>query len=203
MPSGQQVISTDVSSPGSRAPCSSGWCHRESCILVSLLEFPYCLVPVPLSGHHLGSISAISKYGAENRKRTRFESSRAKVKAQFHYLLGMWLRQVSSFSDPVSFIYEIRIRLPFLLGFPCASAGKESACNAGDGLVPWVGKIPWRRERLPTPVFWPGEFHGLCSSWGRKESDTTERLSLYLFCWVIVRSRNYICQKIGIQLVLS
>ena len=25
----------------------------------------------------------------------------------------------------------------------------------------WVGKIPWRRERLPTPVFWPGEFHGL------------------------------------------
>ena len=28
----------------------------------------------------------------------------------------------------------------------------------------WVGKIPWRRERLPTPVFWPGEFHGLYSS---------------------------------------
>jgi len=26
---------------------------------------------------------------------------------------------------------------------------------------PWVGKIPWRRERLPTPVFWLGEFHGL------------------------------------------
>ena len=22
-------------------------------------------------------------------------------------------------------------------------------------------EIPWRRERLPTPVFWPGEFHGL------------------------------------------
>ena len=28
---------------------------------------------------------------------------------------------------------------------------------------PWVGKIPWRRERLHTPVFWPGEFHGLRS----------------------------------------
>ena len=26
---------------------------------------------------------------------------------------------------------------------------------------PWVGKIPWRRDWLPTPVFWPGEFHGL------------------------------------------
>ena len=27
-----------------------------------------------------------------------------------------------------------------------------------------------------TPVFLPGEFHGLCSPWGRKESDATEQL---------------------------
>ena len=33
------------------------------------------------------------------------------------------------------------------------------------GFDPWVGKIPWRRERLPTLVFWPGEFHGLHSPW--------------------------------------
>ena len=39
-----------------------------------------------------------------------------------------------------------------------------------------VGKTPWRRERLPTPVFWPGEFHGLYSPWGCKELDTTEQL---------------------------
>ena len=37
---------------------------------------------------------------------------------------------------------------------------------------------PWRRERLPTPIFWPGEFHELYSPWGPKESDTTEGLSL-------------------------
>ena len=43
---------------------------------------------------------------------------------------------------------------------------------------PWVGKIPWKRERLPIPVFWPREFHGLYSPWGRKELDMTERLSL-------------------------
>ena len=29
------------------------------------------------------------------------------------------------------------------------------------GLDTWVGTIPWRRERLPTPGFWPEEFHGL------------------------------------------
>ena len=46
------------------------------------------------------------------------------------------------------------------------------------GFNPWVGKIPWRREWLPTPVIWPGEFHGLYSPWGRKELDTAECLSL-------------------------
>ena len=25
---------------------------------------------------------------------------------------------------------------------------------------PWVGKIPWRRERQPPSLFLPGEFHG-------------------------------------------
>ena len=47
------------------------------------------------------------------------------------------------------------------------------------GFNPWVGKIPWRRERLPTPVSWPGESHELYSPQGRKESDMTERLSVF------------------------
>ena len=51
---------------------------------------------------------------------------------------------------------------------------------------PWVGKIPWRREWLPTPVFLPGEFHGqrtlAYSPWGRKEPDRTVQLTLSLPC---------------------
>ena len=43
----------------------------------------------------------------------------------------------------------------------------------------WVGKIPWTRKSLPTPVFWPGEFHGLYSQWGHKELDMAERHSLH------------------------
>ena len=47
------------------------------------------------------------------------------------------------------------------------------------GFYPWVGKIPWRREQLPTPVFLPRKSCGQrslagYSRWGRKESDTTE-----------------------------
>ena len=61
------------------------------------------------------------------------------------------------------------------------SAGKEFPWIlwVQPGFNPCVGKIPWRKERLPTPAFWPGEFHGLYSPWGCKESDMTERLSLW------------------------
>ena len=46
-------------------------------------------------------------------------------------------------------------------GFPSGSDGKELVCNAGDlGLIPALGRFPWRRERLPTPVSLPGESHG-------------------------------------------
>ena len=61
------------------------------------------------------------------------------------------------------------------------SDGKASACNAGAWFHPWVGKIPWRRKWHPTPVLLPGKSLGPrslvgYSPWGRKESDTTERL---------------------------
>ena len=72
------------------------------------------------------------------------------------------------------------------MGFPGGTSSKESTrqcrrCNRC-GFDPWVGKIPWRREWQPTPVFFPGESHeqrslanysALC----RKESDTTEDLT--------------------------
>ena len=48
------------------------------------------------------------------------------------------------------------------------------------GFHPWAAKIPWRRERPPTPVFRPGEFPGLYSPWGHKESGMTARLSFPL-----------------------
>ena len=94
--------------------------------------------------------------------------------------------------------------------FTTSSAGKESACNAGDlSSIPgsgrsagegigyplqyswaslvaqlvknlpamwetWVEKIHWGKDWLSTPVFWPGEFHGLYSPWGCKELYMTE-----------------------------
>ena len=61
------------------------------------------------------------------------------------------------------------------------------------GFHPWVGKTPWRRERLPTPVFWPGESHGLYSLWQQRVGHdgatftftlflTTENFAFSFFC---------------------
>ena len=80
--------------------------------------------------------------------------------AEFHSFL--WLSSI--------LLYYI-----FFMGFPCGSAGKESACNVGDlGSIPGLGRSSGEGKWLPTPVFWPRELHELYSPWSRKESDTTE-----------------------------
>ena len=74
-----------------------------------------------------------------------------------------------------SFLYSSISPMNICSTFPDSSVGKESACNfRRPWFDSWVGKIPWRRKRLLTPIFWPGEFHELYSSWGHKERDMTE-----------------------------
>jgi len=58
---------------------------------------------------------------------------------------------------------------------------------------PWVGKIPWRREQMPTPAFLPGKFHGQrilagYSPRGCKEPDMTERLT---FSFSLLQEDSY------------
>ena len=75
-----------------------------------------------------------------------------------------------------------------IMGFPGGTNGKESACQCRRcqrcRFDPWVRKTLWRGKGQPTPVFVPGKSHGQrslvsYSPWGRKESDTTERLSTH------------------------
>ena len=77
-----------------------------------------------------------------------------------------------------------------ILGFPGGSAGKESTCNAGAGFNPWVGKIPWRRERLPTPLFWPGEFHGLYTVRGAEQLSLSFRI---LYGYIEIQEAHFFC----------
>ena len=63
--------------------------------------------------------------------------------------------------------------------FPDYSVGKESACNSGDieapGLIPGLGRSPWKRAWKPTPVLLPGESHGQRSLLGYSPCDQRVR----------------------------
>ena len=67
-----------------------------------------------------------------------------------------------------------------MVGFPGGLDGKESACNARDpGLIPGLGGSSGEGNGHPLQYFLPGKFHRYrsldgYSSWGPKESDTTE-----------------------------
>ena len=56
--------------------------------------------------------------------------------------------------------------------------GKNLPAMQEMGFKPWVGKIPWRREWQPTPVFLPREFHGQRSlggySWDHSQTQLTD-----------------------------
>ena len=75
------------------------------------------------------------------------------------------------------------------LGFPGGLEVKNTPVNAGDtGSIPRSGRSPGEdspRERRLSRVFLPGKSQGqrslaVYSPWGRKESDTAERLTLLL-----------------------
>ena len=53
-----------------------------------------------------------------------------------------------------------RQRFSLSVGFPGGSGVKNLPVLQENGFDPWVGKVPWRREWQPTPVFLPGESHG-------------------------------------------
>ena len=82
-----------------------------------------------------------------------------------HYSLG------NSFSLPL-------LPTPVFLGFPCGSAGKESACKVGDlGLIPGLGRS--HGEGMSThSIILAWKIPWTYSPWGHKESHMTERLSL-------------------------
>ena len=114
----------------------------------------------------------------------------------FSTVLGSLLPQISIIISGIILIINILFKLSpkntvialhyaCRSGFPGGSAIKNLPATLESqkcGFEPWVGKIPWKRAWLPTPVFLPGEFHGQrtlvgCSSWSHKESDTTEQLT--------------------------
>ena len=85
-------------------------------------------------------------------------------------------------------------------GFPGGSDGKESACNARDlGSIPGLRRFPRGEHGNPLQYSCLENPYGQrslagYSAWGRKESDTTERLSAQLLLLLLSHfSRVRLC----------
>ena len=89
-------------------------------------------------------------------------------------ILVPWVRKISWGSD--------RLPTQVFLGFPGGSVGKESTCQVRDvGLIPGLGRSPGGRHGNPLCLENPHGQRSLasCNPWGHKESDMTERLSMF------------------------
>ena len=109
-----------------------------------------------------------------------------KKKKNYHTILSEWnmflVIRPNTFLFGHHHIYLLRLNFANLKGFPCGTSGKEAACKRmrhNTGMFdPWVRKIPWSRERQPTPVFLPEKYGQRSlegySPQGHKESDMIE-----------------------------
>ena len=70
------------------------------------------------------------------------------------------------------------------------------------GFDSWVGKIPWRRKWLPTPVFLPGESHGQRSLNGYSPRDCKSRTRLQLNHHHILNYRSEAIKQFGVKIPL-
>ena len=83
---------------------------------------------------------------------------------QLRYERSPYSNRWAKYSRAVTMIVNKIKHLKIYQGLPWWSNGKESALQyRGCRFNPWVGKVPWRRKWQPTPVFLPGESHGLRS----------------------------------------
>ena len=173
-------------------PANAGDAREASLILVlgsstevghgNPLQY-YCLENSMDRGVRQATVHGVAKSGTWLCAHTQTQHRQIYLLGELniHHDKGIWILGIIDQS-----YHECKIQKILFSGLPwwlrwsriCLQCGKP-------GFDPWVGKIPWRREWQPTPVFLPGESfdRGACGlqSMGHKESDTTEQLTPSLF----------------------
>ena len=128
------------------------------------------------------SVFIFLKFGRKREQRLQIESSKTNTGVHRHKIIhsgfpdsSVGKESTCNVGDSGSILGSGRFAaegIVYPLRHYWASLGaqlveKPPACRR-PGFNPWVGKIPWRRERLLSLlVFWSGEFHGPYSPWGR------------------------------------
>ena len=104
---------------------------------------------LPEESHGQSHLVGYSSIGTQSRTRLKRLSMHTQC----------WVLHTGVLFHPDSdHVKHMSVLSPFYrkMGFPAGSAGKKSACEAGDaGSIPGLGRFPWRRKWQPTPVFLP------------------------------------------------
>ena len=101
-----------------------------------------------------------------------------------HFSVLAW--RIPGMGEPGELLYmgSHRVRHDWSDLAAAATAGKESTCNVGDlGLISALGRS--LGEGKSYPLQYSGLENSMDSPWGRKESDMTEPLSLWLFTFIV------------------
>ena len=148
---------------------------------------PVCLTPVhPSLNHYTIEEKIFSWYLYEKRK--NWLHTKELKWFSFHCGQNLHCNKQSCLTSSKIWFTEL---LCCDYGFPYPNLAHEASLLAQTvkiclwfrrtGFDPSVGKTPWRRKWLTTPIFLPGEFHGHRSLvgylWGHKGLDTTEGLT--------------------------
>ena len=157
-------------------------CHKNSNSALISLMIPPCYLRQTHFSKRLSSL-----YVCERREDEKpvWWFSEGQISSKFNCVLktktkikGFEKRVICFFSAEFRDFPE---RVTFF--FSGGASGNEPACQCMRlkrcRFDPWVGKIPWRREWLPTPIFLPGESHGQrilvgYSPWNLTKSDMIE-----------------------------
>ena len=108
----------------------------------------------------------------------------------YSYLTNFLTIYASLHPIQFSFHYLWLLNSSYNYFFTGGSAGWESVCSSGDlGSIPGLGRYTGEGNGYPL------QYSGLCSPWGCKESDTTERLSLsHIWKSTIAKCNRYFFQ---------
>ena len=109
--------------------------------------------------------------------------------------------------SPVVYVTTSRFEVKCESGWASKVVIKNAVKNTGDmrhRFHPCVGKIPWRREWLPTPVFFPGNVHGKAvlgatAYWVARVGDDLETKPPWLIHIVLSLKPKQHCKAIILQ----
>ena len=177
---------------------------RVKNILFLFLVNKLCLTPLQLPDSSVHGISeariqkwiaiSFSRGSSQPKDRTHVSySSCIGREILYHWATWETSNSTSGYFSRENKNINLRRHMNAYAGLPMWLSGKETAClykrYRRHEFDPWAGKIFWRREWQPAPVFLPGEFHGQrslasYSLWGCNESDIFVYACMHMYSYV-------------------